>query len=223
MSDLVMLGAGAHARVLLSALRLTGHRVVGCIAADGPDGNWPKEIAYLGPDSALRSLDPGPIALVSGIGGVGSNARRRLIFERAKAAGFAFHSVVHPHALVADDVEIGEGAVIMMGAILQAGCIVGPNAIVNTGAIVDHHGRIGAHAHIAPGASLSGNVRIGDGAHVGTGASVIQGVSIGEDAVLGAGSVVIADIPARGCFAGVPARSIGDSGRAIADSDRECF
>lgn len=208
MNDLVILGAGGHARVLLSALQLSGYKVVGCLAEDVPDAHWPREVEYLGPDSVLRSLEPERIKLVNGIGGIGNNDKRQRVFERAKAVGFDFHTVVHPRALLADDVRLGEGVVVMMGAILQVGCVVGPNATVNTGAIIDHDCRIGAHAHIAPGVCLSGAVHVGDGAHIGTGAAVIQGIRIGVNALVAAGCVVVRDIPAGAKVKGVPARLV---------------
>lgn len=207
MTGIVILGAGGHARVILSALKAgKSPPVVGCIAPESPASGWPQDIAYLGPDSALRALDPGKTRLVNGIGGTRSNEKRRSAFEQAKAAGFSFQTVVHPSALLDEGVIVAEGAVIMMGAILQRGCTVGQNAIVNTGAIVDHDCRIGAHVHVATGARLSGSVQVGDGAHIGTGASVIQGIQIGRNAMLAAGCVAVQDVLDGVSVAGIPAR-----------------
>jgi UDP-perosamine 4-acetyltransferase len=206
MTKVVILGAGGHARVLVSALRKMNTIVVGCIAPEAPDGRWPSDIPWLGPDSVLASRDPARVRLVAGLGGIRSNERRRQLFEKAKAGGFMFQSVLHPDATIADDVSIEEGAAIMAGAIVQTGCRIGVNAIVNTGAILDHDCHIGAHAHIAPGCAISGGVTIGEGAHVGTGACVIQGVMIGPNALLAAGCVAVHDVAAGEVVAGVPAR-----------------
>jgi UDP-perosamine 4-acetyltransferase len=206
MVEVVILGAGGHARVLVSALRKMNAIIVGCITPDPPDDRWPSDIPWLGPDSVLASRDPARTSLVAGVGGIRSNERRRQLFERVKVAGFTFQRVLHPNATIADDVSIEEGAVIMAGALVQSGCRVGVNAIINTGAIVDHDCRIGAHAHVAPGACLSGDVSVGEGAHIGTGACVIQGVTIGSNALLAAGCVVVRNVAAGGIVAGVPAR-----------------
>ena len=206
MTEIAILGAGGHARVLVDALRAINMTIAGCIAPQAPDADWPPGIAYLGADSVLVNHNPAQIRLVCGLGGTRSNEPRRYLFDKAKAAGFTFHTVVHPRAMIADEVAIAEGTAVMAGAILQTGCKLGANVIVNTGAIIDHDCYIGAHAHIAPGACLSGGVTVGERAHIGTGASVIQGVTIGADAVLAAGCVVVRDVPAGLVIAGVPGR-----------------
>ena len=148
MAELVILGAGGHARVLVAILRAKDLHVAGCIAPEAPDARWPSGIPYLGPDSVLATRDPAHTRLVGGLGGTRSNEARRRLFERAKAAGFAFETVVHPRALIAENVVIEEGAAIMAGAIVQTDCKLCANVIVNTGAIIDQrlpHRRSCAH------------------------------------------------------------------------------
>jgi len=207
MSDIVIIGAGGHARVLVDALRASGRDVVGYGSKDdeSPSGNM-KNVPRIGDDDAVMALGSKNVLLVNGVGTTGNAAPRRGVFEKFRNAGFIFTTVIHPSAIVAADCVIAEGAQIMAGAILQPGTRVGINAIINTGARVDHDGNIGDHAHIAPGACLAGTVTVGAAAHIGAGAVVIQGKSIGEAAIVGAGAVVIFDIPKDVTVVGVPAR-----------------
>lgn len=215
MTDLVMLGAGGHARVLMAALALQGKRPSGCVAPQRPDTAWPADVPYLGDDDAISRFEPRRVELVNGIGSVGITHARRNVFERLTAQGYSFTRVVHPTAHIADDVSLGRGVQVMAGAIVQTGARIGDNVLINTGAVVDHDCRIGAHCHVATGACLSGTVALGDGVHIGTGACVIQCVSIGRDSVVGAGAVVVRDVGAGVVAIGNPARELA---RRVVDS-----
>ena len=188
----VVIGGGAHARVLMDALLLSGVKIQGFtdltpkqISLHG------KAINYLGTDEEfLKKPHPEDIQLVNGVGSVGDPERRREIFNRFKEAGCSFLTVIHPSAIVAKDVTLGEGVQVMAGAIVQIDSKLGSNVIINTRASVDHDCAIGDHVHIAPGAVLSGNVTVGESAHVGTGASVVQGIRIPAGTLVKAGSVI---------------------------------
>jgi UDP-perosamine 4-acetyltransferase len=207
--SMIVLGAGGHARVLIAALQRLEARILGATDADSAKlGQVMLGVAVLGGDEMLESHAPGTVMLVNGIGGAGRTAARRAIYERFMSRGYRFAAVVDPLALIAGPVEIGDGAQILAGAVLQPGARIGANAIVNTRAAIDHDCVIGAHAHIAPGATLSGNVRVGEGTHIGTGASVIQNVHVGAGSVIGAGAAVIANVADDVTVAGVPARIV---------------
>ncbi|MPQ95255.1 acetyltransferase [Thioclava sp. JE_KL1] len=208
-ASLVVLGAGGHARSLLELLAARGQRAVGCIAPGAPTpASWPEDCPWLGDDLALDGLDITRVALVNGVGSVGSTALRRRVFDAARAHGFRLPPLVHPSAILTGDATLAEGAQVLAGAILQVGVTVGENALLNTGCIVDHDCAIGAHAHIAPGVTLSGDVRIDSGVHVGTGAVVIQGIRIGHNAIVGAGAVVTKDVAPGVTVVGSPARPL---------------
>lgn len=206
--EIIMLGAGGHARVLLAGLRSTGGKVKWCIAPEKPDRSWPKDVEWIGNDSRLAGLDPDTYLLANGVGSINADGHRRALFDESRAKGFQFVQLRHPAAMIAATASVGEGSQIMAGAIIQDGVRIGDNVIVNTGAIVDHDCTISGHAHLAPGACLSGSVTVGTGAHVGTGATIIQDISIGEWATVGAGSVVLGDVDPYTTVVGNPARKI---------------
>ena len=195
-SEVFLLGAGGHAKVLLDALRLAGVEVKGIVdpVLTGTCKRW-RSIPVIGNDDDLLRLNPRRIILVNGTGSLPSSSVRKRLFSRYTQAGFKFMNVIHPSALIGVGVELGEGVQIMAGAIIQADTTIGSNSIINTAAVLDHDCVIGSNVHIAPGVVISGGVAIGEGAHIGTGASIIHGVSIGAGAVVGAGTVVVRDVP----------------------------
>jgi len=204
---LILVGAGGHARVLLSTLLQLGQRVSGVV---DPDKSRAEQlgIPYIGGDDAVFGYDPGDVLLINGVGSVASITNRLRVYESFRKRGYSFASVIHPGAIIAPEVKLADGVQIMAGAILQTGVVVEEDCIINTGARIDHDCVIHAHAHVAPGAVLSGGVHVGARAHVGVGATVIQGVQIGSDSIIGAGAVVLSDVPESCTVVGVPARPI---------------
>jgi sugar O-acyltransferase (sialic acid O-acetyltransferase NeuD family) len=200
----IVIGGGGHAGVLIATLLLLNRSVVGFVGPSAPKRSI-FGIKYLGDDSVLRHKSQ-DIELVNGVGSIGLKSLRYLLFRRFREQGFRFATVIHPAAVVAADLRLGEGAQIMAGAVIQPGSRIGANCIVNTGAVVDHDCEIRSHAHIAPGAVLCGGVKIGIGAHIGAGASILQEVHVGQWSIVGAGAAVIRDVPAGVTAVGVPAK-----------------
>lgn len=205
---LVMLGAGGHAKVLLSLAKAAGWTVLGVCDPELSRDNvthW-RGIPVLGDDDVLDSFDPASAGLINGVGQLVGSVARRKIFDRFRARGFRFPALVHPTAWVDASAELGEGVQVMAGAVIQADVFAGCNSIINTSAGVDHDCHIGTHVHIAPGATLCGGVTVGDRAFIASGATVIQGLTVGEDAVIGAGAVLVRDLPACFTLIGTDAR-----------------
>jgi sugar O-acyltransferase (sialic acid O-acetyltransferase NeuD family) len=157
----------------------------------------------LGDDRIITRHAPADVDLAIGVGSVSQPRLRFTLYERYRALGYRYATIVHPGAIVGREVVLEEGSQIMAGAVVQPGSRIGTNAIINTRASVDHDCQVGAHSHIAPGVTLSGGVSIGESCHVGTGATVIQGIQIGAGALIGAGAVVLADVPPGGKALGV--------------------
>src|SRR5262249_55274388 len=113
---------------------------------------------------------------------IGDAAARRSVAEMVLAAGGELVTLIHPSAVIAPDVKIGHGTVIMAGAIINTGTMIGHFAIINTGAIVDHDTIVEDNVQIAPGCNLAGRVTCRRDCFIGTGATIIPRVVVGEGA-----------------------------------------
>ncbi len=205
----IILGGGGHGRVVADLLRAMGRTVLGYTDAENAEAKQAAMgVEFLGPDEEVMQTSPGEVLLAVGLGGIGDTGPRQRMFERFKADGYRFATAVHPTAIVAEGVTIGEGSQIMAGAIINPGGRIGVNAVINTGAVIDHDADIGDHVHIATGAVLSGGVKVGSRAHIGTGAAVIQSVTICAGALIAAGATVTGDVAAGKRVAGTPAKDI---------------
>lgn len=219
--QVVGLGAGGHAKVVIEILELMGeHELVGLL--DPRRDLWNTRvhgINVLGDDDLLPELhSQGVRAAFVGIGSVKDTRPRLQLYNKARYLGFLLVKAIHPQAVVSSSALIGDGPTIMAGAVVNASAKLGDNVIVNTGAIVEHDCIIGHHAHIATGAKLAATVNVGEGAHIGAGATVRQSINIGLRAIVGAGSVVVDDVIAESLVVGVPARPLNNKDRKAFNS-----
>jgi len=201
--QVVILGAGGHARVIVDVLEGIGE--VDIAGFTSPEGTPEMFCGYprLGTDDDLDEI------LRSGVrfafAAVGENERRKACIHLLRARGFGLINVISPHAVVSARAVLGKGVAVLPGAIINAAAQISDGVIINTNASVDHDCVIGACAHIAPGAVVAGCVRVGDGVLLGVGCRVIPRVSIGDGTTIWAGAVVVRDVGQHLVAMGVPA------------------
>lgn len=208
MTPLVIFGASGHARVVVDAARVSGRfSVIGMLDKAVAAGSLVANVPVLGGDEILPELaarNPGLVGII----GIGDNRVREAIATsaRKRVPGFPFGAVVHPAAIIASDVAIGEGTFVAAGVTINCGTRIGAHAVINTSASVDHDCVIEDFSFLAPQVALAGSVKVGRGAFVGIAACAIPGITIGADAIVGAGAAVVDDVGARAIVVGVPAR-----------------
>jgi sugar O-acyltransferase (sialic acid O-acetyltransferase NeuD family) len=207
----ILVAAGGHGRVVLDALLAAGVRVDAIVDPALSVGAQIMGVSVAGDDAWLDGRDPCDIELYNGAGAAPASMLRNQIHAHWLARGFRFASVVHPSAILARGVEVGAGAQIMAGAIVQTGCHIAENVVINTGASVDHDSTILAGTFVAPRVTLCGQVSIGAEVFIGAGAIVLPGVRIDSKAVIGAGAVVRRDVQGEARVAGNPARPLGNA------------
>lgn len=202
--DLIMLGAGGHAKVLLALAQAIGCHVAGICdpeLARARQEAW-RGVTVLGDDDVLAAMEPSSVGLINGLGQLVDNRTRMTLYDRMTRIGFHFPPLIHPTTWLAPSAQIADGVQIMAGVIVQPDSCVGENTIINTGAQVDHDCQIGGHVHIAPSATLCGGVWIGRGAFVGAGATILPGVRVENNAVVGAGLTLRHDLARGDIFTG---------------------
>lgn len=179
---MILYGASGHCRVVVDIVEALG-LPIDFIVDDNP------EVRELLGYEVRRNTGIYDDAIIT----IGKNWIRKEIFELIKVNRYI--TAVHPTAIVSPRVRIGEGSVVMQGAIIQSCAEIGKHCIVNTGASVGHDVKLGDFVHVASHATITGGATIGEGTWIGAGSVIRQGVHIGSWTMIGAGSVVVNDIP----------------------------
>lgn len=208
MDEIIVIGGGGHAKVVISVLKKSGYSIRGY--TDRECHGAILGVPYLGKDDVLSDIvrkHTGCKAII-GIGKIDASPLRLSLQNDIGVLGFDFPVISSPHSIVNEAVALGAGTAVLDGVVANSGAEIGRACILNTGSTVEHDCRIGENVHIAPGVTLSGGVTIGNNCMLGTGCNVIQSISICAGCLIGAGSTVVKDITEPGIYAGSPAKRI---------------
>lgn len=201
-------GASGHAKVVIDVVEKQGRYDIAFLADDDTSLKHSEVYGYQvigGKEELLAET------IRKGIVAIGSNQARCRVAAWLIDNGFELVCAVHPSAQLARGVTIGDGTVLMAGALVNSDSSIGRNVIINSRASIDHDCTIGDSVHIAPGSVLCGNVTVGEGSFICAGATVIPNLGIGRNVTVGAGSTVIRDVPDDLTVVGSPAKAIQSS------------
>lgn len=195
-----LIGAGSHAKVVMTTLEACG---IGCKGIFDDDeslrGQEVWGIPILGTTYEMPDKED-TIAVI----GIASGKTRMEIVSRFK--NVAWPIIIHPATTVHSSVRLGEGCAVLAGSIIQADTVIGRHSIISAGAIINHDCHIGDFCHLSMRSCVADGVSIGDGVCLGIGSIVIPYVSIGAWALTGAGATVTSNLDSNGVYVGSPAR-----------------
>lgn len=202
--DIVLVGGGGHCRSVIDVIEAgRDYRIAGVL--DLPERAGTEVFGYtvIGCDDDIpRLIKEGLDTFFITLGQIKSPDRRISLFREIKARGGHLPPIVSPLAHVSPHATIGEGTIVMHGALINAGARVGCNCTINSMALVEHDVQVGDHCHLSTACVINGSVRIGEGTFVGSGAVSRENIEIGPGCIIGAGAVVRKSLPPDSQFIG---------------------
>ncbi|OZV69974.1 NeuD/PglB/VioB family sugar acetyltransferase [Winogradskyella aurantia] len=210
MKKVIIYGASGHSKMIIDIIHKTkAYEIVGFMDSYKADGKRIYGYDIIGDlDNLIDLIKSYDIYGV--IIGIGDNYTRKMAHEAISeiAPELNFVPIIHPSAIIADDVEVTQGTVVMAGAIINAGAKIGNFCIINTKASLGHDSEMSDYSSLASGATVGGNVSIGTCSAICLSASIINNVAIGGHTVIGSGALVISSIGDFKQAIGVPINSI---------------
>jgi len=192
MKKIVLAGNAITAKVFLAYLQWDPrYEVVGLTVDDiFIDTNGIDGYKTVGLSDAVTTFSPLNHKIIMAMGYNDLNRSREKMFERLKEMGYGIESYIHQDARVYSDQPIGEGSVLLPGAIIEPFACVGANAVVWTNVTLAHHSSIDDHCWVAAGAVISGHSKILRNSFLGVSSTVVNSVTVGEFNIVGANAMI---------------------------------
>jgi sugar O-acyltransferase (sialic acid O-acetyltransferase NeuD family) len=166
--QLLIYGSKNFAATVTELVRHCGHEAAGMV----DDYNaGPGVIGDLA--TVARTHPPSDYGIAIAIGYANLKARWAA-WEKVRSTGYRSPALIHPRAYVADTARIGEGSMLMAGAIVDVRAEIGDLAVLWPGACVNHDSAIGANTFISPNATVCGHAQVGAHSFIGAGAVVVD-------------------------------------------------
>ena len=190
MDEIILIGAGGHARACIDVIDLTSmYKIAGLVARDESDFDETIGYPIIGTDKDLPDLRRNYKLAIVTVGQIKSAATRIRLFNKLNDLKYELPVIISPRSYVSSNCKIGAGT-IMHDAIVNTKAKVGNNCIINSKTLIEHDAIVGDHCHIATGAIINGDVAVGNETFVGSGVVTKQSISIGSRCVIGAGTVL---------------------------------
>ena len=187
MSKLLIIGAGGHGGVVVDTAELQGIWEEIVFLDDRSDVDLVLNHRIIGKlHEYEKFVDKYEYAIVC----IGNNEGRLDLIQKLLKVGYKVPVIIHPKASVSKYSSIGEGSVILAGAVINTNARIGMGCIININSCVDHDAVMDDGVHVCSGAVVRSMCSIGRLSYIGAGSCVKSGSKLVEKYILEDGEVI---------------------------------
>ena len=208
MKNIIIIGGGGHAKVLIDLIRtLKNFKIGGIIDPKIKKGKKIHGIKVLGDDKILPRLKKKGIKyLALGIGSEGDNKKRYKIWKNLINKGFDFPVLIHKNSSTSKNIKVGQGSQIFNQSIINAGAKIGKISVINTSTIIEHDCKIGNNVFTGTRATLCGGVIVEDNTFIGAESCILPRIKIKSNVLVAAKALVNRNLEKNIKVKGIPAK-----------------
>ena len=192
MKKVILAGNAITARIMQGYLAGDPrYTVVSAVVDDeyvSNEGDLGVECVGLG--EICQRWDPSGHSVLMAAGYGDLNRTRQSLFERLKKLGYAMETYIHPDALVYTRHPLGEGSIVLPGAVIEPNARVGADTFIWCNTTIAHDSIVAEHCWIASGAVIAGQASVGRNSFVGVKATIVDQVAVGEYNIIGGAAMI---------------------------------
>jgi sugar O-acyltransferase (sialic acid O-acetyltransferase NeuD family) len=188
--NIVLIGGGGHCISVIDVIENENKfSILGVLDSNINENNI---LGYqiLGGDNLIPELVNQNTYFLITVGQIKNYSIRKNIAKILTENNAKLATVISPLAYVSKYAAIGEGSIIMNGAVVNAKSTIGKNCIINTKSNVEHGVSIGDFCHISTCAVVNGDSSIGMGTFIGSNSTISNGIIIKENSIISAGKFI---------------------------------
>tara|TARA_B100000767_G_C19764083_1_gene536604 strand:- start:294 stop:887 length:594 start_codon:yes stop_codon:yes gene_type:complete len=186
---IILIGAGGHAESCIDVIESTNkYKIIGLVGTKSELGKKVCGYKVILEDENIVSLKNKKLNAIVTIGQLKSAIKRKYFYNLLIKNNLMTPKIVSPMAYVSKFSNIGNGTIIMHGAVVNANVEIGSNCIINSNALLEHGVKIGNNCHISTSTTLNGEVKIEDEVFIGSGCILKQKIKIKKRSFIQMGS-----------------------------------
>jgi len=139
-------------------------------------------------------------------GGPKTYINRKRVIESLNIPEERFATIIHPKALISNNVTVGKNTLIMGGVVVTSNAIIGNHVVILPNSVIHHDTVINDYSLVGSGVVISGNVTINNNCYIGSGSKIKNHLSIGSNTLVGIGSNVTNNFSDNLTIIGNPAK-----------------
>ena len=212
MINLIILGAGGHAKEVFSTIEDKNslyeskkYNIVGFF------DDVTERVALFG-IKVFKDIDDIKDRSIKAVLGVGTPQAKSILTNKFKEKGFLFETIIHPTTSISPYAIIGEGSVIQSFCLIHPDVKIGNFFSCNDNVQIGHDTIIEDNVHINSNVNISGGAYIGNNTFIGVKATILR-IKVGSNCIIGACSLVNKDIPDFSKAMGIPAKYAPSDGK----------
>ena len=192
MKELIIIGAGGHARSLIDIVLSTKKwRIAGIVGTENELKQSIMGFEIKWTDEDLIRLKKDVNYALYAVGELGLNKNRIAKIKELKNIGYKIPTIISPNAYVSKFSKILEGTTVGHFSFINANSNIGKYCIINSQSVIEHDVNLGDYCHISTSVTINGGVDIGYGSFIGSKVMIREGLILPKGTIVSAGKRIM--------------------------------